>query len=126
MDNLAFLTIASFILTILIKLGFAAVYKHREPRTMIVIVLASILSYLATTVISVIIDSIIDNIITIDAIGILKYTLPLLIVTIILEGCIYRKFATAIPHPFYFALAVNVTSHFFVEGMIFIWQEFYY
>ncbi len=116
-----------FIITLLVKLGFAAVCNHRESRTLLVIGITCIFSYIVYKVIEVITETIIDKKINKESFLSKNYFLnrliniiPIIIGTFLFEGFIYSIFATAIQHPFYFALAMNAILWFFIEALILV------
>ncbi len=106
-----------FIIMLLVKLGFAAVCKHRDRKTLKVIGITSIFSsFLSIQIynsVGIFIDS--PNIL---------WDLICCIITVLviffLEGLVYYKFAPSIKHPFYFALAMNAFLWFFIEALTLI------
>ena len=119
------------LLIIFLEVMLAVAYKHRERRTLITITIAQIVSYVVCVLFSILMKvlgvneliqsvyhSTITNTICTTIIKIISI-LPILILAIIIEGLIYRKYAPAIPHPFYFSLAANVLSHTFTNAFFY-------
>ena len=101
---LLFIDIPVCLLVLLLRLGFAAVCKHRDRKTLKVIGLTGIFSYFLSI-------KIYDTVkIFIDSPYILSHLIRCIftiLVIFFLEGLVYYKFAPSIKHPFYFALAMN-------------------